>query len=1026
MGGGCELANKLGAAGMGGQEATVDRLRGDCGRAADIPPAARVLTAGRRVRRGLALLTILVTTALLGTLPLTHAGAQSGQTVDLAVLVVAGDATADPGLALIEEVLIETGVAYDVLDANVATLTAEMLADGDHGFFNGIILTDAELFVPPDTSGFTVPEWEVLHDYERTFGVREVVMSGSPSDVSAALDYGLEEVFADSGIVGEWVGPAGETVFKYVSVANPILISDYAVATRPTGTGPTVTPVLVDSANPDWSLISVLDYPDGRQVLFSSVANASFLVHSRVLAYEFVRFATSGLHLGAHRIYLTAHVDDMFLGSAVWNADGSFSDKTAPYRNEVADIEAVLGGQQQLNAAYQSIADLRFELAFNGLGSPLVNLGDLEMLADAAVAEDLPNRRYGRAGILRAGRTGAGRRAVLYKFDALPPTSDIGTVLRLSRSDDGPTRGSVCALTQAWDEDEVTWASASAGTAWEGAAGPAHDAGSCIAFDLERSSDPIEIRSLIDRWSGGEDNHGVVLRVEGRSLSAPSRESGAGAVLHYGTAPTLPDPLSEAVLANADELAFLNHTFTHRDLDSSNATGNAEAFFEISRNIQAWAQLGLPGLDANRKTLVTGQHSGLSEDQGTFFDQSDDIFFPDGANPALLDSMEALGIRYVAGDSSRPNQMVEQRVPGRDIVLLPRYPANVFFDVRTPTEMTAEYNFLFHQSYLDRGLDPCVEPGARCEPVAYETIIADEARLALLRLLSGRRWPHYFHIANIVDYDGQGSTLIGDWLEALLDSYEELVVLPIESPRFHELGERAEAALLANTASLSAVLDRESGLVTISSDTDLTLEVSGLQGGVEHGGSPVQSVALVAGAPLDFSAATAGVLANARPAGATTLSALANRPTADRGRLLVAAGSASQEALITFEEVIGANEVVLASLSLRDVRVHGSQPVAVEVCRVTQEAAPAGATWTSTGAGAEWTSAGGAVVDNAACVAATLRHGEDTTVDISGLAASWSGGEPNYGVAVRTGSGIASFGSFGSLNPPTLVITTQQ
>lgn len=132
---------------------------------------------------------------------------------------------------------------------------------------------------------------------------------------------------------------------------------------------------------------------------------------------------------------------------------------------------------------------------------------------------------------------------------------------------------------------------------------------------------------------------------------------------------------------------------------------------------------------------------------------------------------------------------------------------------------------------------------------------------------------------------------------------------------------------------------------------------------------------------------------------------------------MVAAGSASQEAVIAFEEVTGAGEVVLASLSLRDVRAHGSQPVAVEVWRVTQQAMLDEATWTS---------GGGAVVDNTACVAATLHHGEDTTVDISGLAAGWSGAEPNYGVAVRTSSGIASFGSFGSLNPPTLVITTEQ
>lgn len=968
-------------------------------------------------------------TALLTLVPVPAAaqGDDTGQTLDLRVLVIAGDASTDANLALIEEVLVETGAAYTVLDSSNQDLTADFLFDGPHGFFNGVILTDAELFVPPDTSGFTVPEWELLQEYERTFGVREAVMSGSPSDVSPALDYGLEEVFADRGIVGRWTLPEGSEAFRYVNTETPFPISDYAVASLPTGSGPAVTPLLVDESDPARTLISILDYDDGRKVLFSSIANAGFLVHSRVLAYEFVRFATSGLHLGAHRIFLTMHVDDLFLGSAVWNSEGSFSDGSVPYRNEVADIDAVIRLQRDLDERYPVLDDLRLELAFNGLGSPATNTGDLEILADAAVAEGLPNRRYGRSGTLRAGRTNTGLRMALYRFDATPPPTDVGTVLRLTRADDGPVRGSVCALTQAWSEDEVTWAEAARGTPWDGEGGPAVDDGSCVSFDLERSSDPIEIRSLIERWNDGGDNHGVAVRIDGRSLSAPSRESGAGAVLHYGTAPTLPDPLTDHVVGRADDLVFLNHTFTHRDLDVSNATGRGEAYFEISRNIQAWAQLGLPGLDDNRRTLVTGQHSGLSEDQGTFFDQSDDIFFPDGANPGLLDAMEELGIRYVAGDSSRPNQMVEQYVPDRDIVLLPRYPATVFFDVRTPEEMTAEYNFLFHQNYLDQGLDPCVEPGARCEPVDYATIVTDESRLALLRLLSGKSWPHYFHITNIVDYDGAGRTLVGDWVTALLDRYEALMTLPIESPLFNEIGARAEARLALAEADLAAVLDRDRGTVTLLSDRDLTFEVSGLAGGEAHGGVPVQTVSLSAGTQLEFDPAPVGAEPmNSTPVADTTLAELTPERSVGGARSWVSAGPAAQQALLQFVLPERAGELISATLRLRDVRVAGTTAVPVEVCTVVEPADAATATWTETGAGSTWAAGAGAAGSDAACVAARLRHGEDAIVDVTALAAGVLGGSSNYGVVVRTTTGSASFGSFESDHPPILVTTTQQ
>jgi hypothetical protein len=977
-----------------------------------------------RVRTVGALVLAVLIVSFLGLVPVRAAAAQAGQTLDLRVLVLSGDASTDPGLVLIEEVLVESRVPYTVLDSNAQDLTADMLFDGSHGFFNGVILTDAELFVPPDTSGFSVPEWELLHEYERVFGVRESVMSGSPTDVSSALDYGLTEVFADSGIVGQWVGPAGSTVFEYVNVDNTFFLSDYAVTSVRTGSGPEVTPVLVDSSAPDNLLISILDYDDGRQVLFSSIAQASFLVHARVMAYEFVRFATSGVHLGAHRNYLSVHVDDLFLGSAVWNGTESFSDSAQPYRNDVDDIAAVVDSQNAINERFSPLLDdLRWELAFNGLGSPLVNIGDLAIEADTVVSEALPRRQYGRSGDLRFGRTARGMRVALYRFEATPPESDVGTVLRITRRDDGPVRGTVCALTQPWEESEASWMDASTGVVWEGELGPAYDDGSCVRFDLERSSDPIEIRSLIDHWRDN-DHHGVAVTVEGRSLNAPSREAGSGAVLHYGTAPTLPDPLTEMLQANSQSLAFLNHTFSHRDLDASNATGRDEAFFELSRNIQAWGQLGFPGLDENRQTVVTGQHSGLSEDQGTFFDQSDDIFYPEGANPGLLDSMEDLEIRYVAGDSSRPNQMVEQFVPDRDIVLLPRYPANVFFDVRTPAEMTSEYNFLFHQTYLDRGLDPCVEPGARCEPVDYERIVVDEARLALLRLLSGKRWPHYFHINNIVDYDGQGSTLIGDWLTGLLSSYEELVILPIDSPRFSAVGAMSEAAILAERATMSAVLDRGNGTVTIESDTALSLEATGLAGGVEHGGMPVQSISLVVGSPITFDVAVEGSLTNAGGVGAGTLSALTPDMVSPSARLAVTGGVAPREALIVFETPVAAS-VLVASLSLRDVRVGGVEALEAEICAVAQQNDPNLATWTESGVDT-WEGAAGATVDDSTCLTTELRHGEDATLDVTAIAAAWSAGTPNYGVVVRTASGGASFGSFDSADPPTLVITSEQ
>ena len=43
------------------------------------------------------------------------------------------------------------------------------------GNYNGIILTDADL-----DPAFTPSEWDMLHNYQKNFGVRQAVLSGWP------------------------------------------------------------------------------------------------------------------------------------------------------------------------------------------------------------------------------------------------------------------------------------------------------------------------------------------------------------------------------------------------------------------------------------------------------------------------------------------------------------------------------------------------------------------------------------------------------------------------------------------------------------------------------------------------------------------------------------------------------------------------------------------------------------------------------------------------------------------------------
>ena len=128
---------------------------------------------------------------------------------------------------------------YDVLDASSAPLTAETLSPGGCsaatagcvGNYNGVILTNADMALE-----LTPAEWEILHQYEKDFRVRESVLSGWPAQYwdpdppwGIYLDYGVTVTAGGTFPDAQWTGSAGgPTVFEYVNTANPLPVTDWA------------------------------------------------------------------------------------------------------------------------------------------------------------------------------------------------------------------------------------------------------------------------------------------------------------------------------------------------------------------------------------------------------------------------------------------------------------------------------------------------------------------------------------------------------------------------------------------------------------------------------------------------------------------------------------------------------------------------------------------------------------------------------------------------------------------------------
>lgn len=666
----------------------------------------------------------------------------SDNAVKLRILVITtGGVAEDLGFAYISPVLDEMEVPYDILNAQTQDLTAAMLASSSAGVgckaedagcvgnYNGVILTDADL-VP----GFTPSEWDILHNYQKNFGVRQAVLSGWPATYTdpqpphgVYLDYGL--VYSSSGndFDARWTVPAAysKEVFEYVNRASPFPITDFAFAANPRndaislrdGSVPHVDPIL-RTRNGE-ALISIVRYmmpsqpTPVREVMISTITNASFLVHSNVLAYEFINWVTQGIFVGSRFVYMAAHMDDLFRHSKLWDPGLKKEHSVMTYRLNSADINNTVRRQQAFRAAHPLAGDFKLDFAFNGSGA--------------------------------------------------------------------------------------------------------------------------------------------VVDPEAAPLAA-----------------NLTEDLVAAVVANKADFRFINHTFTHADLDKAPIPADApcdEARFtsvaairaEITKNQAVWALLDLPERSQNNRVLISGAHSGLRDRKCTenpalhpdMFDlQADDIAFDaGGANPLFLEAAASVGVEYLGADASQRAENVEQYIAqyedgsGTDRLMLPRWPTNIFYNVTNPSQLEDEYNYIYNGRFINAGRNPCEIPEAICSPRNYAEILMVEADMALRHMLTFNMWPHFFHQANLAKYDESGNTLEFDWLNAVFVEYEQLFNLPVRNLPYYLIGDGTAESLNVKSAIIHAQWNRTTNQIILSANKAVpNLRVTGLSGGELYGGQFIRAV----------------------------------------------------------------------------------------------------------------------------------------------------------------------------------------
>ncbi len=284
-----------------------------------------------------------------------------------------------------------------------------------------------------------------------------------------------------------------------------------------------------------------------------------------------------------------------------------------------------------------------------------------------------------------------------------------------------------------------------------------------------------------------------------------------------------PDTLTPMVRTLQSSFNWVSHTYSHENLDPLDY---ATATSELARN-NTVATTQLRFSSYQKDALVQPDISGLS-------------------NPQFLLAARDFGIRYLISDTSRPGGGNPTPNAGfynafqPSILVVPRRPTNLFYNLSTPAEFVDEYNFYYGPggvwAYWPR-------------PLSYAEIVDHESDNLLGYLLSWDTDPWMFHEPNLRAYDGVHS-LLGDLLDATFTKYQAVSNLPIRNLSEHDIGLQMARRMAYNASGATGTLVPCTSL-TLTVRNAATIPVTGVVTGTSetYGGQPISYVQVNASAP---------------------------------------------------------------------------------------------------------------------------------------------------------------------------------
>ncbi|WP_407543217.1 hypothetical protein Q0M94_24705 (plasmid) [Deinococcus radiomollis] len=281
-----------------------------------------------------------------------------------------------------------------------------------------------------------------------------------------------------------------------------------------------------------------------------------------------------------------------------------------------------------------------------------------------------------------------------------------------------------------------------------------------------------------------------------------------------------PDPLTSVTRCLGSAFDWISHTRDHLYMDFQNYDNS---YTQINDNQTIAGRLGLV---RSTQSLTTGNMSGLGY-YNVAGDGPDTNYGLSASNVNFLNAAEDANVAFVASNHSVSGQWdAACQTCGvvhplkSSILLVPRWPTNMFYYATTPQEVTVSYNAV----YAPGGTRPYWD-----HALTYAEILDKESDIALSHVLSGAAFPHYMHTANLYQY-APGRSVASDWVTTLLSKYSSYSTLPLNTLRWDDLGQFVSQRTSFIKGNVQAMMNRADSTVTITSASGGGVYATGLQG----------------------------------------------------------------------------------------------------------------------------------------------------------------------------------------------------